>query len=209
MGMKLHLQHLQMSLHKDDAHLKSQIASISQILIDQIDQLSHMAEEFSSFAKMPAALPELYNINQILNSSIVLFRSQSHLEIDYAVSDEVLLTLVDKDQLTRVFTNILKNAQQATEENEICKIQVKIELLESSIDISFTDNGKGIEDELKDKIFQPNFSTKNSGMGLGLAICKKIIEQVHGIITFESELNKGTTFHVILPVYQSDSPLNI
>jgi signal transduction histidine kinase len=173
-------------------------------MTEQIDTLAHIASEFSSFAKMPAALPELYNINQILNSSIVLFRSQSHLEIDYAVSDEVLLTLVDKDQLTRVFTNILKNAQQATEENEICKIQVKIELLESSIDISFTDNGKGIEDELKDKIFQPNFSTKNSGMGLGLAICKKIIEQVHGTITFESELNKGTTFHVILPVYQSD-----
>ena len=207
--MKLHLQHLQMSLHKDDAHLKSQIASISQILIDQIDQLSHMAEEFSSFAKMPAALPELHNINQILQSSIVLFRSQSHLEIDCVISNEVLLVMVDKEQVTRVFTNILKNAQQATEENEICKIQVKIELLESSIDISFTDNGKGIEDELKDKIFQPNFSTKNSGMGLGLAICKKIIEQVHGTITFESELNKGTTFHVILPVYQSDSTLNI
>jgi signal transduction histidine kinase len=207
--MKLHLQHLQMSLHKDDAYLKEKIASISQILIDQIDQLSNMAEEFSSFAKMPMALPEVQNINQILNSSIVLFRSQSHLEIDFVPSDEILLVMVDKDQITRVFTNILKNAQQATEENEICKIQVKIELIENNIDISFTDNGKGIEDELKDKIFQPNFSTKNSGMGLGLAICKKIIEQVHGTITFESELNKGTTFHVILPVYQSDSSLNI
>ena len=207
--MKLHLQHLQMSLHKDDAHLKEKIASISHILIDQIDQLSHMAEEFSSFAKMPIALPELQNINQILNSSIVLFRSQSHLEIEYEASNDIVLVMVDKDQLTRVFTNILKNAQQATEGNEVCKIQVKIKADDNSVDISFSDNGKGIEEELKDKIFQPNFSTKNSGMGLGLAICKKIIEQVHGSIAFESTLNKGTTFHVVLPIHKSDSPLNI
>jgi signal transduction histidine kinase len=207
--MKLHLQHLQMSLHKDDAHLKEKIASISHILIDQIDQLSHMAEEFSSFAKMPMALPELHNINQILNTSIVLFRSQSHLEIEYETSADIITVMVDKDQLTRVFTNILKNAQQATEDNEVCKIQVKIEANDTTVDISFTDNGKGIEEELRDKIFQPNFSTKNSGMGLGLAICKKIIEQVHGSIGFESTLNKGTTFHVVLPIHKSDTLLNI
>ncbi len=207
--MKLHLQHLQMSLHKDDAHLKEKIASISHILIDQIDQLSHMAEEFSSFAKMPMALPELQNINQILNSSIVLFRSQSHLEIEYELSTDIIMVMVDKDQLARVFTNILKNAQQATEDNEICKIQVKVTANDAYVDISIADNGKGIEEDLKDKIFQPNFSTKNSGMGLGLAICKKIIEQMHGSITFESALNNGTTFHVVLPIHKSDTPLNI
>jgi signal transduction histidine kinase len=110
--------------------------------------------------------------------------------------------------MQRVFTNILKNAQQAAKENESCKIIVNLKLVNDQIEISFEDNGRGIEDELKDKIFHPSFSTKNSGMGLGLAICRKIVEQVHGQITFVSDTNKGTTFFVVLPIVPNDS-LNV
>jgi signal transduction histidine kinase len=112
---------------------------------------------------------------------------------------------IDKGQMQRVFTNILKNAQQAARENEYCKIIVRLRQLDQQIEISFEDNGKGIEDDLKDKIFHPSFSTKNSGMGLGLAICRKIVEQVHGQITFVSDTNKGTTFYVVLPIVPSET----
>jgi len=106
--------------------------------------------------------------------------------------------------MNRVFTNILKNAQQAALENEACIIDVDTVIEGGYITISFKDNGKGIDDDFKERIFTPNFSTKNSGMGLGLAMCKKIVEQVNGTITFTSETNKGTTFYVTLPVVKSN-----
>ncbi len=205
--MKLHLQHLQMSINRDDDDIKEKVGNISRILIEQIDQLSRMAEEFSSFAKMPLAMLEVCNIYQVLESCIMLFQSQNDLEIEFETDVRDVSVYIDKGQMQRVFTNILKNAQQAAKDNEACKIVVRMKVIDNQVEISFEDNGKGIEEELKDKIFHPSFSTKNSGMGLGLAISRKIVEQVHGQITFVSETNKGTIFYVILPIVKSE-PLN-
>ena len=159
-----------------------------------------MAEEFSSFAQMPIAILEVCNISEILTSVVHLFKIQSGIEINYTIQDKNALAYIDKDQLQRVFTNILKNAQQAAKEDILCQIDVELSVQNQTIAIDFKDNGKGISIELKDKIFMPNFSTKTSGMGLGLSICKKIIENVNGSITFESELNVGTTFYIVLPL---------
>jgi two-component system nitrogen regulation sensor histidine kinase NtrY len=198
--MKLHLQHLQMAINRQDADLPEKVKKITQILIEQIDQLSKMAEEFSSFAQMPIAILEVCNISEILTSVVHLFKIQSGIEINYTIHDKNALAYIDKDQLQRVFTNILKNAQQAAKEDTLCQIDVELSVQNQTIAIDFKDNGKGISIELKDKIFMPNFSTKTSGMGLGLSICKKIIENVNGTITFESELNVGTTFYIVLPL---------
>jgi nitrogen fixation/metabolism regulation signal transduction histidine kinase len=198
--MKLHLQHLQMAINRQDADLPEKVKKITQILIEQIDQLSKMAEEFSSFAQMPIAILEVCNISEILTSVVHLFKIQSGIEINYTIHDKNALAYIDKDQLQRVFTNILKNAQQAAKEDTLCQIDVELSVQNQTIAIDFKDNGKGISIELKDKIFMPNFSTKTSGMGLGLSICKKIIENVNGSITFESELNAGTTFYIVLPL---------
>jgi nitrogen fixation/metabolism regulation signal transduction histidine kinase len=198
--MKLHLQHLQMAINRQDADLPEKVKKITQILIEQIDQLSKMAEEFSSFAQMPIAILEVCNISEILTSVVHLFKIQSGIEINYTIHDKNALAYIDKDQLQRVFTNILKNAQQAAKEDTLCQIDVELSVQNQTITIDFKDNGKGISIELKDKIFMPNFSTKTSGMGLGLSICKKIIENVNGSITFESELNAGTTFYIVLPL---------
>ncbi|MDI1233064.1 MAG: HAMP domain-containing sensor histidine kinase [bacterium] len=198
--MKLHLQYLQMAINRKDEDLLEKISRVTDILIVQIDQLSKMAEEFSSFAQMPIAILEVSNISEILMSVIHLFKIQSGIEINYTIVQKNALAYIDKDQLQRVFTNILKNAQQAAKDDESCMIEVKQWVEDHQIHISFKDNGKGISDELKDKIFMPNFSTKTSGMGLGLSICRKIIENVNGSITFESELNTGTTFLIVLPL---------
>lgn len=203
--MKLHLQHLQMSINRDDDGLKDKVNNISKILIEQIDQLSRMAEEFSSFAKMPMAVLDTCNLYDTLHSCITLFRAQNDLEIIFETDHKQIPVYIDNSQMQRVFTNILKNASQAAKENESCRIIVKIEVDEYNVTVSFEDNGKGIEEELKDKIFHPSFSTKNSGMGLGLAICRKIVEQVNGEITFLSEVNKGTTFFVVLPLVKNDT----
>ncbi|NQW42816.1 MAG: HAMP domain-containing histidine kinase [Bacteroidetes bacterium] len=198
--MKLHLQHLQMSINRNDENLIPKVKNISKILIEQIDQLSNMAEEFSSFAKMPVAVLELFDINSLLESSIDLFTSQSDININFIRPTKSNMVYIDKGQVIRVFNNILKNAEQAAIENIPCIIDINTERKENSIIIKFKDNGKGIDEDLKEKIFTPNFSTKTSGMGLGLSICKKIIESFNGEINFESEDNNGTTFFVILPI---------
>jgi signal transduction histidine kinase len=106
----------------------------------------------------------------------------------------------DPHQLVRIFNNLIKNAIQAIPENVQPIISVNMFLNNNqSVVIQVIDNGKGIPQELNDKIFSPNFSTKNSGMGLGLAITKKIIQQFHGTIEFESKLNQGTTFTLKFP----------
>ena len=198
--MKLHLQHLQMAMGRNDESLKEKIANISQILIEQIDQLSRMADEFSSFAKMPVAILETCTLHEVLISCINLFKSQHDLTIIYPARHKETLVHIDKDQMKRVFTNILKNSQQAVKDNETCIIEVDTKVENGYITVSFKDNGKGIEESVRDRVFTPNFSTKNSGMGLGLAMCRKIVEQVEGSITFTSETNKGATFYVTLPV---------
>lgn len=203
--MKLHLQHLQMSINRDDDGLKDKVSNISRILIEQIDHLSRMAEEFSSFAKMPMAVPETCNLYETLSSCITLFRAQNDMEISFESNDRDIPVYIDNGQMQRVFTNILKNAVQAARENELCRIAIKIEKRSNDVMVSFADNGKGIEEELKEKIFHPNFSTKNSGMGLGLAICKKILEQVNGEISFTSEVGVGTTFFIHLPLVKQSS----
>jgi signal transduction histidine kinase len=116
-----------------------------------------------------------------------------------AVPDKVMLR-ADKTQMNRLFTNIFQNAVEACDERDTCVINVN-ELRENgSIIVSVKDNGEGIPVSMQSKIFAPNFTTKSSGTGLGLAMCKSIVEQAQGKIWFETKLGEGTTFHIELPL---------
>ena len=101
--------------------------------------------------------------------------------------------------MNRLFTNLFANAVEACE-GRLCRIEVREELIEGKVRISIKDNGEGIPEEMQSRIFIPNFTTKSSGTGLGLAMCKGIVEQVKGKIWFETQKRKGTTFHVELPL---------
>jgi signal transduction histidine kinase len=103
-----------------------------------------------------------------------------------------------------VFTNILKNAIQSIPEGRTGEIAANLKLAGNLVVVEFKDNGKGIPETLREKIFSPNFSTKNSGMGLGLAISKKIVEQLGGRIAYKTKVGEGTTFTIELPVVQGD-----
>ncbi len=201
--MKLHLQYLQMAIQKGDTNVAEKINEVSKILIEQIDHLSLMAEAFSSFAKMPVGSPEPFDIQALLQTCVGLFGAQDNMQIQLHTINQSCVVMVDKSQVQRVFVNLLKNAQQAVKEGELCKVDIQLEIDNGQLKVYFKDNGIGIDDTLKDKIFQPKFSTKNSGMGLGLAISRKVLEQVHGQISFESVLHQGTTFCVTLPLYKT------
>ncbi len=200
--MRLSLQHLEYSMNRGDENLNEKLKKTISLLIRQIDSLSSMAEEFSSFAKMPEPKLENTLLNLVLSDAIVLMEKEMGKPITATLTDQNCYISADPHQLGRIFTNILKNAIQAIPEDRTAQVSVDLKISHDGAKavVFIQDNGKGIPPELYDKIFSPNFSTKNSGMGLGLAITKKIIEQFNGTIAFSSVLDQGTNFTIIFPL---------
>lgn len=198
--MKLSIQYLQNVL-KDDKEKGADLAvKVSKTLIEQIDNLSAIATAFSSFAKMPKGDKVAIDLVEVINSAADLFKHDKiNLVKEYAFENAIILA--DKNQMISVFNNLIKNAIQATDENEIRVITVKLTKENADYLVCITDNGIGITNEEKHKVFVPNFTTKSSGTGLGLAISKQIIENVDGDIWFESEYKSGTSFYVKLPKF--------
>ena len=197
--MKLSLQHLERAYDSGPSEkLDTLFTKTSKLLVEQIDSLSNMASEFSDFAKMPEDKFETFNISKIMEGTIDLFRQSENVDISTKIATGMYVN-ADPEQVRRIFNNLIKNAIQAIPENKQGKIEVHLIGLKKTIKISVKDNGTGILKANFDKVFVPNFSTKNSGMGLGLAICRKITETSNGSISFISEPNKGTTFTVNLP----------
>ena len=160
--------------------------------------MSAVASAFSNFASMPAQQNETINVVDVVKLSLNIFNEDF---IKFHSNSEEIITKIDRTQLIRIITNLVKNASQAIpEEQEIKQILVSVNKESNNAVITVKDNGKGIAKEDFDQIFEPKFTTKSSGMGLGLGIIKNIIENYNGTITFESKINKGTTFTVSLPI---------
>ncbi|MEY2924340.1 MAG: hypothetical protein RLZZ337_888 [Bacteroidota bacterium] len=198
--MKLSLQHLQRAYANGPSEkLDGLFKKTSVLLIDQINSLSNMASEFSNFAQMPEDKFTKFNLSEVLENTSELFVRSENVAIKTVV-DPNIWVYADVEQIKRVLNNLIKNAIQAIPEGRKGKIEVSLKIIRKMARIRVKDNGTGIPESLYKKVFVPNFSTKNSGMGLGLAICKKIVESAKGNISFISELDKGTTFEVNLPI---------
>lgn len=198
--MKLSIQYLQKAASRDEGdNLPSMIKRVSKTLIEQIDNLTHIASEFSNYAKMPQTMNEVFVINDVVASVHDLFRKREDMDIQLQVPINDLFVFADKSQMIRVLNNIVKNAIQSIPKTRRGLIEIKLMFNEEQVIISIHDNGVGIEDHMKDKVFYPNFTTKSSGMGLGLAICADIILSFDGRIYFETEEGTGTTFYIELP----------
>ena len=200
--MKLSIQHLQRAF-SSGKNVEDLFAKTCSLLIDQIESLSQMASEFSNFAKMPEHNPEELDLSGTLRDIVMLFERSENVKFKTQIADSVKVH-ADGDQLKRVFNNLIKNAVQAIPEDRDGIIEVSLKTAGTWAVIQVKDNGKGIDDSFKNKVFVPNFSTKNSGMGLGLAISRKIIESSGGEISFESVTGVGTTFKLLLPLYHEN-----
>ncbi|MDP2387553.1 MAG: ATP-binding protein [Bacteroidota bacterium] len=199
--MKLSVQHLQRTINSDSGDMKERIEKLSVMLIEQIDTLSNIAGEFSSFAKMPTANIELLCINELLKNSVELFKESENIDLHYLdKTNGMQYVKVDKNQCSRIFTNLIKNAQQAIPAGRVGKIEIDLFVKNKNVVVKVKDNGTGIAPEAMDKIFAPNFSTKTEGMGLGLAMVKNSVESFGGTIWFETGQNTGTSFYVSLPI---------
>lgn len=198
--MKLSVQHLQRTYKDDAPDMDEKMERLTKIIIEQIDTLSSIATEFSNFAKMPKANLEQVNLHQTIVNTVDLYKNANEAEIIYEnLAGDAPLVLADKEQLIRVFNNLIKNAMQAIPEEKKGIIKIALSKESSYYLISIRDNGSGISEDVLDKIFMPNFTTKTGGMGLGLAMVKNIIETINGRISFETKSNEGTTFYVSLP----------
>jgi signal transduction histidine kinase len=148
---------------------------------------------------MPDPVLEEVDMLSVIENCQQLYSDKEEVKINIENHAKNTLVKADKDQMLRVFNNLVKNAIQAIPEDRSGKIEMILKNLNDKIIIEIRDNGKGISEDDKEKIFIPNFTTKNSGMGLGLAMVKKMIEGIDGKIWFESTENIGTTFYVELP----------
>ena len=171
---------------------------VSGSIIEQIDNLSYIASEFSDFAKMPEAKPEDLLLSDLLGKAAELYRNDDTLDLTLTGTETPIMIHADKSQVLRVFTNLLENAKQAIPADRRGSISIRVAEDGGNVIVSISDNGTGIPDDVAARIFQPYFTTKTSGTGLGLAMTRKIIEMWHGKIWFESAENAGTTFFVSL-----------
>ncbi|CAM1360111.1 sensor histidine kinase [Tenacibaculum xiamenense] len=195
--MRLTVQSFERKFNPDDPKIKEKVAEYSLTLIQQIDVMSSIASAFSDFAKMPKQKKEKLNVNDVVKHSLDIFTEDY---IEYITNETELYASLDKTQLIRIVTNLVKNATQAMKNDGTPpKIEVKVGSEGNNVKISVSDNGKGILDENKELVFEPKFTTKTSGMGLGLPMIKKIIETYDGTISFTSTEGIGTVFTVILP----------
>ncbi|WP_100610400.1 sensor histidine kinase [Confluentibacter lentus] len=194
--MRLTVQNFQRKFNPQDENIHQKVEEYSKTLIQQIDTMSSIASAFSNFAKMPAQQNETLNVVNIVKLALDIFNE----DYIFFTSDKVeIIAKFDRTQLIRVVTNLVKNAIQAISEDREPRIIVNVSSKLNDVVITVSDNGVGVSEENKEKVFEPKFTTKTSGMGLGLAMVKNIVETYNGTITFETEKDKGTTFTVVFP----------
>lgn len=201
--MRLTVQSFQRKFDPNDPDLKQKVDDYSKTLIQQIDTMSAVASAFSNFASMPAQQNEYVNVVDVVALALDIFNEDF---VSFESEEAEIIARMDRTQLVRVITNLVKNAIQAIPEEQLEKwVKVSVYRKGEKVYISVADNGTGIAPENVRRIFEPKFTTKSSGMGLGLGIIRNIIENYRGTITFETELGKGTTFIVCLPVIKQKS----
>ncbi|MBI1838285.1 MAG: GHKL domain-containing protein [Flavobacteriia bacterium] len=197
--MKLSIQQLQRVYDPNDINSKAKLDKVAFSIIEQIDALTKIANEFSTFAKMPRPNEAKFDLKPLIENVIEVFKDDENISISFTSAVHVCNVLADKDLMLRVFNNLIKNAIQAIPSDRKGNIEVILKSNELNYLIAISDNGKGISDETKDKIFVPYFTTKGTGTGLGLAMVKQIVENHRGSIWFESVENEGTVFYVEIP----------
>lgn len=198
--MKLSLQYLQKAISSKADNVRELTMSVSNTLVEQIDHLSQIAGQFSQFANIGNPQNEIFDLNQTLQLVIQLHAIEDNLHIKWRPVQQRVLVNADKTHINRLFNNLLQNAIQSVPKFKVANVQVEEEIKGDSILVIIKDNGVGIPEEMRTRIFTPNFTTKSSGTGLGLAMCKSIVEQCKGNMWFETQEGVGTTFFVELPI---------
>ena len=194
--MKLTIQNFERKFDPTDPHIQEKVKSLSKTIVDQIDLVATVANAFSQFAQLPQKHNEVFDINQEIKKNLNIFSDE---KVYFHTNKESILVEMDKIYLSRIITNLVANASQAKDDHRENIINVDVEQRQKRIFITVQDKGKGIPEDMYDRIFEPNFTSKSSGTGLGLTMVRKMVEDYKGVITVNSEVGKGSTFTISLP----------
>jgi two-component system nitrogen regulation sensor histidine kinase NtrY len=198
--MKLSMQFLQKSIENNAPNVKELSSRVAGTLVEQIDHLSNIASQFSQFANIENANKEKIDLNESLRSIQQLYDGNDKIKLHWQLLSEPVYIIADRTHINRLLTNLIQNGLQASAEDTLPEIFISEQLIDDSVLLKLKDNGVGIPEEIQSKIFIPNFTTKSSGTGLGLAMSKQIVEQSNGTIYFETSTNNGTAFFINFPL---------
>lgn len=206
--MKLSIQYLEKAIKSKPDQANELVERVSSTLIEQINNLSQIANEFSNFAKMPQASNEKVILNEVVETIHDLFRKRDDMKFNLEEPINDIIVFADKNHLIRILNNIVKNAIQAIPSDREGKVELRLYNVGEKGIIKISDNGSGIPKDLQDKVFSPYFTTKSSGTGLGLAISANMIDSFNGRIYFETKENEGTDFYIEIPLMRTDKNYN-
>lgn len=194
--MKLTIQNFERKFDPTDPNIRDKVKNLSRTMVDQIDLITAVANAFSQFAQLPEKNNERFDLNDEIRNIINVFSD----ERIYFHSNKIsIMVEMDKIYLSRIITNLITNARQARKTDIESIINVNVEQRQKRIIIEVEDNGVGISEEMYDRIFEPNFTSKTSGTGLGLTMVRKMVEEYKGEISVKSEVDKGSTFTISFP----------
>jgi two-component system nitrogen regulation sensor histidine kinase NtrY len=203
--MKLSIQYLEHKISQiDPSEIQPLVRNMANTLIEQIDNLNRIASEFSNFSKLPKPQNEPLILNDLIATVHDLFRKREDITFNLYVPIDEIYVYADRSHILRILNNLLKNAIQAIPSIRKGKIDIKLYTRDKVAVIQVSDNGSGIAENMQDKVFYPNFTTKSSGTGLGLAICKDMAEAYGGRIYFHTTEHVGTDFYIELPLMKED-----
>ncbi|MFN8354988.1 MAG: HAMP domain-containing sensor histidine kinase [Spirosomataceae bacterium] len=202
--MKLTLQQLQRTLPQDNPNTKRLIDRALNSLIDQIDNISDIANSFSDIAKMPIPKHEIFDIVAAAQSAVSIQTSYPNVTLKSDFPNKPLYVAGDRQLMGNAITNLIINGIQSVPEDRTPTIEVQLTHNDDYVTLEVQDNGSGIPDSVRNRVFIPSFSTKREGSGLGLALAKRGIEHAGGSIWFETVEDEGTTFFINLPLADKD-----
>ncbi|MBE0678130.1 MAG: HAMP domain-containing protein [Bacteroidales bacterium] len=199
--MKLNVQQLHKWWTDKVPDFDGKLRSFTDNQIEYIDNLSNIASAFSYFARLPGAEPAEVDVIAQLKITLGMFGTSVNATITLETGNiSKAMVMADREHLNGIFSNLLKNALQAIPSDRKGVVRIVVAESGDKVQIRFIDNGTGISDELSPRMFTPNFTTKSSGMGLGLSIVKRYAETAGGAVWFDTEHDNGTTFTVELPL---------
>ena len=195
--MKLSVQSFERNFDEKEDKNEEKVQEFTQTIIQQIDTMSSIASAFSNFSEMPIQQGDKTNIVKAIKLALEIFKDEN---ITFKSDFDKIIINIDKPQIVRIMTNLIKNSIQACQNVSSPKISVTLKQKENVVEIRVKDNGQGIPKEIRPNIFEPNFTTKSSGMGLGLGMVKNLVNSYDGKIDFETKIQKGTTFKITFPL---------
>ncbi len=205
--IQLAAERLRRKFSENAADLARVFEESIQTIISEVAGIKHLVDEFSTFARLPESRPVLASVEPVLLESVVLYRS-AHREVEFEVEiDRNLPDIwIDPQALRRVFSNLFENAIAAMKGEGRIRVAVTCDPARSLLRIVIEDNGPGIAPEAVDRIFLPYFSTRDAGMGLGLAIVQRIVSEHRGTIIHTPAHPSGAVFTIDLPVPEPAPP---